>query len=181
MENQKIKKLEKSEMSELMLLFRMLELVSANDKEFDPRDALNEHDDLYKPLMRHFDVGNSDFDYKAFMVEVGQRIGSKLQKVLLGYESLVENFCDPASEVLQARADVIVLAEGEFLTKGKLLGEHSTISDWFKAMYKWIAEFGNSRDRLQVLDARNISITGEDMKVPDSKVVFPVKTYLLEK
>jgi len=173
-----ITKASKDQMQRMMDLIRMLEIVAQSQEDFDPRDHLNESDELYKPLMRYFDANESEFDYKAFVSETGNKIGVGMQHILLGYEAMVERFCAPEETFLQPLPNMAILEENEFIVKGALVCLSKTAADLLRSGKEWHSKFGTNAKILSV-DASGYFTTHFRIAGSASPDQFPVKSFRL--
>lgn len=93
-------KVDAAEFERLKRFFMRLEIIAHAKEDFDVRDHFNEKDPDYNYMMIFMKDGQ--FDYKNFIADSIDAIGTGFARVINGYEELVDKYCDPESLVLEA-------------------------------------------------------------------------------
>lgn len=165
METSKTNQIKKERMQHMLSIFRTLEIVSQYDQNFNPTEHYNRHDPEYSILMKYYDEFTSVFRYKEFIKNSIAEIGPGFQNVLIGYESLVEQYCDPISDFLQPQKKQIIIS-GDIL-------EHFDNFDEFRSGIYGIISVQRNRS-IYCIDKNKCLITPENLLLNKGFDLFPV-------
>jgi hypothetical protein len=92
-------KVDAAEFERIKRFFMRLELIAHCKEDFDVNDHFNEKDHDYEYMMQFQKEGI--FNYKQFLANSINGIGTGFARIINGYEELVDKYCDPESLVLE--------------------------------------------------------------------------------
>lgn len=172
-------KADPKEASKIMKFFQLLELVSQSPDDFDPNDHFNTTDPDYHFVIKFYNRRTERFDYGRFINEVFIRLGTGYTRILIGYEYLIEKYCDPQSSFLRLKDDAVMLAHDEFIMKGDLVCTAIDLQDWQKKIAR-LERGAPNFPMYKHVSAEGYIITVADVYQLEDSRHFPVKTYSLQ-
>lgn len=117
-----IAKVDPAEIQRISRFFMRLELVANAKGEFDVTEHFSKTDPDYNYMMIF--MKNGKFDYKNFIADSINQIGTGFARVINGYEELVEKYCDANSLVLEPKDSDTLLIKAKFCKEFKTLNEY---------------------------------------------------------
>lgn len=166
-----IQSISKERMQHMLSIFRTLEIVSQNDHDFNPNQHYNKTDPDYSRVIKYYDDFTGLFNYKAFVKNSIESLGTDFQRVLIGYEHLIEKYCDPAANYLQPKTNQMTL-------RGQELETCNDYEEFRSVIFQIIAK--HKAERIFCIDKNHCFITPTNLMINSSADLYPVRIIKVE-
>lgn len=173
MKNLQIKKVNQADGQKIMKFFQLLNLVASSPEAFDPRDHFNENDEDYKFMMSFYNVHDSEFEYQNFLTEALSKLGNNFSEVLMGYEALIDAYCDPKNQILKPRENLLSLPANK-------IAEYYSYTEFLNNSVQHSIAAGSGQKIIHV-DANGFCTSGYDLLNSIDKSIYPISSWILDR
>ena len=173
-----IAKVSEEEIKKTLLFIQFLELVSEhNDQELLFSYVKENHEPEEIAVFESFLDQDNKFMYDKFFVEMNDVLSGRFRILIIGYQTLIENFCNPDSKVLESSDKIFIKEENDLGVRAQEVCEFANFSSWVHNAKDWLGCF-SQKERIVCFDSEGNALTcGEDFQYARDNNMFPIKAY----
>lgn len=177
--NLTIAKVSEADVKKILLFIQFLDLVSL--KLYEQEEYLDFMKQNYEAdeiaLFNSFLDQDNKFNYEKFFVEINNVLSGRFKVLVVGYQTLIENFCNPNSSSLEPSENLFIKEENDLGVRAQEVCEFANFNSWVQNAKDWLGCF-SQKERIVCFDSEGNALTcGEDFQYARDNNMFPIKAY----